>query len=212
MQDQRYESNYMFPRKMLFFHANRSALVIRGLIFLVLGLIGLFRPLGSMAAITIVLGIIILIDAAGALFLSIACRRFVGIFWSLLLCAAGVTMILRPLEADTMVVIVLGIWLIVTGAGGLLSARVPSKRGILSGSGILSIVIGVLLVIAPWSGIFSILIGILLVIAPFAGLAAVSWLVALLLLVSGAGMLAFAVGIPSSGFFVEKDRSGEKRN
>ena len=190
MQDQRYESNYMFPRRMLFFHANRSALVIRGLIFLVLGLTGLFRPLGSMAAVTIVLGVILLIDAAGSLFLSIACRRFFGIFWSLLLCAAGVAMILRPLEADSLVVIVLGIWLIVTGAGELLSVQVSSRKSILSGSGILSILIGVLLVIAP-----------------FAGLAAVSWLIALLLLVSGAGMLALAIGIPSTGFFAEKDRT-----
>ena len=192
MQDQRYESNYMFPRRMLFFHANRSALVIRGLVFLVLGLTGLFRPLGSMAAITVVLGIILLIDAAGALFLSIACRRFFGIIWSLLLCAAGVAMIVHPLEADTMVVIVLGVWMIVTGANELLSAQVSSKRNILSGSGILSI-----------------LIGILLVVAPFAGLAAVSWLVAILLLVSGIGMLALAIGLMSSGFFGEKARNGE---
>ena len=190
MQDQRYESNYMFPRRMLFFHANRSALVIRGLIFLVLGLTGLFRPLGSMAAVTIVLGVILLIDAAGSLFLSIACRRFFGIFWSLLLCAAGVTMILRPLEADTLVVIVLGVWLIVTGVSELLSVQVSARKTILSGS-----------------GIFSILIGVLLVIAPFAGLAAVSWLIALLLLVSGAGMLALAIGLPSSGFFAEKGRN-----
>ena len=195
MQDQRYESNYMFPRRMLFFHANRSALLIRGLIFLVLGLIGLFRPLSSLAAVTVVLGVILLIDAAGSLFLSIACRRFFGIFWSLLLCAAGVTMIVRPLEADTLVVIVLGVWMIVTGANELLSAQVSVKRGILSGS-----------------GIFSILIGVLLVVAPFAGLAAVSWLVAILLLISGAGMLALAVGIPSSGFFAEKDRSEGKGN
>lgn len=190
MQDQRYESNYMFPRRMLFFHANRSALVIRGLVFLVLGLTGLFRPLGSMAAVTIILGVILLIDAAGSLFLSIACRRFFGIFWSLLLCAAGVTMILRPLEADSLVVIVLGVWLIVTGASELLSVQVSSRKTILSGS-----------------GIFSILIGVLLVIAPFAGLAAVSWLIALLLLVSGAGMLALAIGLPSSGFFAEKNRN-----
>ena len=190
MQDQRYESNYMFPRRMLFFHANRSALVIRGLVFLVLGLIGLFRPLSSLAAVTVVLGIILLIDAAGSLFLSIACRRLFGIFWSLLLCAAGVTMIVRPLEADSLVVIVLGVWMIVTGANELVSAQVSAKKGILSGS-----------------GIFSILIGVLLVVAPFAGLTAVSWLVAILLLISGAGMLALAIGIPSTGFFVEKDRN-----
>jgi len=85
---------------------------------------------------------------------------------------------------------VLGVWLIVTGVSELLSVQVSARKTILSGS-----------------GIFSILIGVLLVIAPFAGLAAVSWLIALLLLVSGAGMLALAIGLPSSGFFAEKDRN-----
>ena len=176
MQDQRYDSNYMFPRRMLFFHANRSAMVIRGLVFLVLGLTGLFRPLSSIAVVTVVLGIILLIDSAGALFLSLACRRFFGIVWSLLLCAAGVTMILRPLETDKLVMIVLGVWMIVTGADELLSAQVSTKRKVLSGSGILSI-----------------LIGILLVIAPFVGLTAVSWLIAILLLISEAAFFPFRI-------------------
>ena len=57
MQNQTYESNFLFPRRMLFFHANRSALLIRGLVFFILGLIGLFRPIGSLAAVTVILGI-----------------------------------------------------------------------------------------------------------------------------------------------------------
>ena len=193
MNDQRYESNYMFPRKMLFFHANRYALLVRGLIFTILGLIGLFRPIGSLAAVTIVLGVFLLIDAMGALFLSIACRRFSGFLWSLLLCAAGIVMIVQPVKADTLIVIVLGMWLIITGAGELLSTQVSAKKGILSGSGILSILIGVLLVIAP-----------------FVGLAAASWLVAILLLVSGLEMLFLVWGLPSTGFYAEKPRNDGK--
>ena len=50
-----YESNFIFPRRMLFYHANRSALLVRGLIFTILGLIGLFRPVGSLAAVTVIL-------------------------------------------------------------------------------------------------------------------------------------------------------------
>ena len=41
MQNQTYESNFLFPRRMLFFYANRSALLIRGLVFFILVLIGL---------------------------------------------------------------------------------------------------------------------------------------------------------------------------
>ena len=191
MQDQRYESNYMFPRRMLFFHANRSALAIRGLIFFILGLLGLFRPIDSMAAVTIVLGVFLLMDAAGALFLSIACRRFSGFFWSALLCAAGIVMIVRPMAADTLIVIVLGLWLVVTGAGELFSAPVSPSRAILSGSGVLSI-----------------LFGILLLVAPFAGVTVFSWFIASLLLISGAGMLLLAFGIRASGLTAGDKRGG----
>ena len=182
MQDHTYESNYIFPRRMLFFHANRSALLVRGLVFLVLGLIGLFRPIGSLAAVTVILGIFLLIDAMGALFLSFACRRFSGVFWSILLCAAGIAMIVRPVEADTLIAVVLGVWMIATGVGELFSVPVSPSRLFLSGFGILSI-----------------LIGILLVVAPFAGLAAFSMIVAVLLLISGVEMLVLAIGLRMPG-------------
>lgn len=178
MQNSVYESNYIFPRRMLFFHANRSALLIRGLVFFILGLIGLFRPIGSMAALTVIVGIFLLLDAMGALFLSIACRRFSGVFWSLLLCASGIAMIVRPVEADVLIAVVLGIWMFTTGVGELLSAQVSPSRMILSCFGILSI-----------------LIGIFLIVAPFAGLTAFSWLIALLLLFAGAEMLILAFGL-----------------
>ena len=182
MQNQTYESNFLFPRRMLFFRANRSALLIRGLVFFILGLIGLFRPIGSLAAVTIILGVILLLDAMGALFLTFACRRYIGVFWSLLLCAAGIAMIVNPVEADVLIAVVLGVWLIATGVSELVSASVSPSRFFLSGSGILSI-----------------LIGILLAFAPFAGLAAFSTIVAVLLLISGIEMLVLVFGLRVPG-------------
>ena len=183
MQNQTYESNFLFPRRMLFFHANRFALLIRGIIFFILGLVGMFRPIGSLAAVTVILGVILLIDAMGALFLTFACRRYLGVFWSLLLCAAGIAMIVDPVETDVLIAVVLGVWLIATGVSELVSASVSPSRFFLSGSGILSILIGVLLAVAP-----------------FAGLAAFSTIIAVLLLISGIGMLALVFGlrVPSS--------------
>ena len=182
MQDPTYESNFLFPRRMLFFHANCFALLMRGIVFFVLGLVGLFRPIGSAAAATIVLGFLLLLDAMGALFLTFACRRYLGVFWSLLLCAAGIAMIVKPVETDVLIAVVLGVWLIATGMSELVSASFSPSRFFLSGSGILSILIGVLLVVAP-----------------FAGLAAFSTIVAVLLLISGIGMLALVfrlLGVP----------------
>lgn len=188
MQDT-YESNYIFPRRMLFYHANRSALLVRGLVFFVLGLIGLFRPIGSLAAVTVILGIFLLLDAMGALFLSIACRQIFGFIWSLLLCASGIAMIVRPVEADVLIAIILGVWLIITGVNELISVHVSPSKMFLSGSGILSI-----------------LIGILLAVAPFAGLAAFSTIVAVLLLISGVEMLVLVFGLRVPGL------NGGKRN
>jgi len=192
MQDKTYESNYIFPRRMLFFHANRSALIVRGLIFLILGLIGLFRPIGSLAAVTVILGIFLLLDAMGALFLSIACRQVFGFFWSLLLCIAGISMIVRPVEADVLIAVVLGFWMIITGVTELISVHVSPSKFFLSGSGILSV-----------------LIGILLIVAPFAGLAAFSTIVAILLLISGIEMLVLAFGlrVPGLGGKTNKDKN-----
>ena len=178
MSDTGNQTLFLFPRGVLFFHANRSAMAIRGLIFFILGLIGLFRPIGTMAAVTIVLGIFLLIDAMGALFLALACRQLFSILWSILLCAAGIVLIVRPVAADVLIMVVLGVWLIVTGANELFSSPKSPQKALLSGS-----------------GLFSIVIGILLLIAPFAGLAAISWIVAILLLVSGAEMLLLAWGM-----------------
>ena len=180
MSDTGNQTLFLFPRGVLFFQANRSAMAIRGLIFFILGLIGLFRPLGTMAAVTIVLGIFLLIDAMGALFLALACRQLFSILWSILLCAAGIVLIVRPMAADVLIMVVLGVWLIVTGASELFSSSKTSQKALLSGS-----------------GLFSIVIGILLLIAPFAGLAAISWIVAILLLISGAEMLLLAWGMKS---------------
>ena len=191
MQNQTYESNFLFPRRMLFFHANRSALLIRGIIFFILGLIGLFRPIGSLAAVTIILGVILLLDAMGALFLTFACRRYLGVFWSLLLCAAGIAMIVNPVETDVLIAVVLGIWLIATGVSELVSASVSPSRFFLSGSGILSILIGVLLAVAP-----------------FAGLAAFSTIVAVLLLISGVEMLVLVFGLRVPGLGSGKTNKG----
>ena len=91
-------------------------------------------------------------------------------------------MIVKPVETDVLIAVVLGVWLIATGLSELASASVSPSRFFLSGSGILSILIGVLLVVAP-----------------FAGLAAISTIVAVLLLISGIGMLALVfrlLGVP----------------
>ena len=178
MSDTGNQTLFLFPRGVLFFHANRSAMAIRGLIFFILGLIGLFRPIGTMAAVTIVLGIFLLIDAMGALFLALACRQLFSILWSILLCAAGIVLIVRPVAADVLIMVTLGVWLIVTGASELFSSSKTSQKALLSGS-----------------GLFSIVIGILLLIAPLAGVAAATWIVALLLLISGAEMLLLVWGL-----------------
>lgn len=195
MQDQRYESNYMFPRMMLFFHANRSALLIRGLVFFLMGLLWLFYPVNGLVVLTIILGIFLLADALAALFLSFACRRFSGVVWSVLLCAAGIAMIAHPVKTDKLIMIVFGIWLFITGAGIILSARISPNR--------------IFLLV---SGIVSVLIGVVLASAPFVGLTAFSWLIALLFLISGAEMLLLVWGFRPIGTLEKKKQDGNNKS
>ena len=110
------------------------------------------------------------------------------------LCAAGIAMIVNPVEADVLIAVVLGVWLIATGVSELVSASVSPSRFFLSGSGILSI-----------------LIGILLVIAPFAGLAAFSTIVAVLLLISGIEMLVLVFGLRVPGLSSAKQGKDQEK-
>ena len=187
--DRTWERLYTIPQKMFSFHASRSVLLLRGLILFLLGLFGLYNPVFVLTAVTMVVGGVILLFAVAAFLMAWNSGRVSASLLILffLLGVAGAGLLIYPLYFDMFIMFAVGVWLIVTGVWGILA--VQKRFGQL---------------ILPMPGLVAMLIGVLLVVAPFIGVAAISWTAALLMLLSGAQMLLLALGV-DAGKWVSPD-------
>jgi len=196
MKDRIWDNLYTIPQKMFSFHASRPVLLLRGFILFILGLLGLYNPVFILTAITMIVGGVLLLFAVASFLM--AWRSGRGsvslLLLFVLLGAAGIGLILRPLLFDMFVMFAFGVWLIVTGVWSIISVQ---KRG---GQ-----------IILPMSGLAVSLIGVLLVVAPFIGVAAISWVAALLMLLSGAQMLLLAIGLDAGKWVFPDGKRGGKR-
>jgi len=196
IQDKVWERFYTIPQKLFSFHASRSVLLIRGLILFIIGLLGLYNPVLILTVVTMVLGGVLLLFAVAS-FLMAWHSRLVSaslLVLFLLLGAAGIGLLLYPLKFDMFLMFVIGIWLIVTGVWSIISAQRGAAQ-----------------IVLPMSGLAVFLIGVLLVVAPFIGVAAISWVAALLMLLSGAQMLLLALGLDAGKWVFPDVKRGGKR-
>ena len=196
MKDQTWEKYYSIPQKLFSFNASRPVLLLRGLILFVLGLLGLYNPVLVLTVVTMVVGGVILLFAVSAFLMSWNKGRVSAslLLRFVLLGVAGVGLLIYPLYFDMFLMVVCGVWLIVTGVWGILS--VQKRFGHL---------------VLPMPGLVAALIGLLLVIAPFIGVAAISWTAALLMLLSGAQMLLLALGVDAGKWVIPDGRHDKKR-
>lgn len=194
--DRTWERLYTIPQKIFSFHASRPVLLLRGLVLFLLGLLGLYNPVFVLTGVTMVIGGVILLFAIAAFLMSWNSGRVSASLLVLffLLAAAGVGLLLYPLYFDMFIMIVVGVWLIVTGIWGILS--VQKRFGQL---------------VLPMPGLVAVLIGVLLVVAPFIGVAAISWTAALLMLLSGAEMLLLALGLDAGKWVIPDGKNKNKR-
>ena len=197
MKDDRiWERLYTIPQKAFSFHASQPVLLLRGLIFFALGLFGVFNPPFVLTMVTMFVGGVLVLFAVASFLMA---GRGGRISTSLLLLflvmgAIGVGMLVWPLIFDRMLMVVFGVWLIFTGVWGILSVQTRFGRFVL-----------------PAPGLVATLIGILLVVAPFIGVAAVSWIAALLMLLSGIEMLLLALGVDAGKWVISDDKHGRKK-
>lgn len=163
----------------------RWAYLARGAVFLVLGLIALFWPSGSVSLMLRIFGFFLLLD--GALFLWGVRRtgaRFGELVPSLVTAIVGLALLLLPTASIKLAFVLLGLWAIVTGLSYLLAWwRMPvtyperdSSRN---------------------TGIVVFLIGIVLVLWPGTGPVALGWTLAVVALVISAIMFYLASGLKS---------------
>ena len=196
MKDRTWEKLYTIPQKIFSFHATRPVLLLRGLVLLILGVCGLYNPVFILTLLTMVIGGVLLLFAVASFLMAWRSGRgsTALLFLFVLLGAVGIGLLIRPLLFDMILMVVFGVWLFVAGLWSIVSVQ---KR------------FGQLIV--PMPGLVAVLIGILLIVAPFFGVAAVSWTIALLMLLSGAQMLLLALGVDAGKWVIPDGNRGGKR-
>ena len=149
------------------FKTSRWALLLRGIIFLVLGMLIFNNPSQFMRAITMVVGIFLLIDGAAMLAGALAAPVRNGglIFLAIIVLLLGLVALGSPAKTNAVLMCVIGLWLFFSSVQdlGLHLAMHASPWKFISP--ILSLVLGIILFTTPWVGVefFGIWIGIMMV-------------------------------------------------
>ena len=158
------------------FHAAGASLLLRAALMVVLGLLLVVNPGGSLLMLTRGIGVVLLIfgaiGVAAALGGGAARYRFFAwrgvrdmtLFNSAAIILLGIISLVYPAKADVFWVLMIGLWQLVTGLQSLFGGR---RSPFLWSSGLLSILIGVVLLVAPWTSLLTMvwLFGILLIAA-----------------------------------------------
>ncbi len=149
------------------FKTSRWALLLRGIIFLLLGILAFNNPAQLMKAITMVVGVFLLIDGAAMLAGALAApvRHGGMIFLSLIVILLGLVALLSPAKTNAVLMCIIGLWLFFSSIQdlGLHLAMHASPWKFFSP--ILSLLLGLILFVSPWAGVefFGIWIGIMMI-------------------------------------------------
>lgn len=161
---------------------SKWALIIRGILLLLLAGFFLFRPFQTEMAVTVVLGIYILLEGI-ALFA--AAGRFRGTALAMTLINAamlvllGIFAIAAPWLTAVLFITIIGVWLIFGGMEYLLLPA-PARTG---------------RTLAIAAGILSVITGLLFLISPFAAALTLGWVLATLLLISALALIALGTAV-----------------
>jgi len=155
--------------------ASRAALIWRGIVFMVFGVLMLMQPVTTFTVIVLILGVYAIIEGAamltGAVQLPRQDRSMLTIN-GIVLILLGIAAIAFPWIMGEYAIIFLGVWQFISGIQCLILIKSSHHR---------------------WktffSGILTIAAGIFFVIAPFIGLLAMTWLFAVLFFITGVLML-----------------------
>lgn len=153
--------------------------LVAGALNLIAALVVLIEPHGSLTAITVVLGIYLVI--AGIIVVTSATaadpNRLFAVILGVLAVIAGIFVILHPGSAITTVRIVFGIYLLITGIVRLLAARREQRDRFTDVlPGVLSVIAGLVFLFAPKLGLsaLALFVGVYLLIRAAVDLA-VAW-------------------------------------
>ena len=191
-----WERFYSIPQKLFSFNATRPVLLLRGLVFFIIGILGVMNPVLVLTTVTMILGVVVLLFAIAA-FLMAWNKGHISaalLVLFILLGIAGLGMLIYPLYFDMFIMVVCGVWLIFAGVWSILSVQKRFGQ-----------------IVLPMPGLVATLIGVLLVVAPFFGVAAISWTAALLMLLFGAQMILLALGLDAGKWVIPDGNHNNRR-
>lgn len=146
---------------------NWWALTLRGLVGIAFGAFIIARPAAALTALVLVFGAYAFIDGLLSVLAALRGGRPDRSWWALLLSGlagmlAGVGAFLMPALTATVLLYVIALWAVVTGilevtAAARLRAQIPDEW-LLGLSGVLSILFGVLIMIAPAAGALAVML------------------------------------------------------
>lgn len=165
--------------------------LLRGLLAIVLGVLAFIMPGATLAALVMLFGIYLVVDGVFALAAAWRGRGHYGHWWLLLLegmvdVVAGVLMFLWPGLTALILLYFLAAWAVVSGV--LMIAAAIGLRRLIAGEWLLA-----------QGGVLSVLLGVLLLLAPRIGLLVWTWMVGVYALAFGVGLTAFALRLRRLG-------------
>jgi len=142
------------------------ALVLRGSLAVLLGILAFVWPTHTLNAIFILVGIFLIIDGIISAGSSLSHRRQVGTWWiffaeGLFGLLVGLFALLWPQVAAVALVIIIGVWAVITGIleilGGIGLRATLKGEWLLILGGVLSVVFGLLLILIPSSAVIALM-------------------------------------------------------
>jgi len=155
--------------------------MVRGLPAGVLGIVALFWPSGSLDLLIPIVGVYCLADGTAALFGALrAAERGPLLSQALVALAIGLILLLWPGATVRVLLMVFGIFALITGISQILAARQIGAEG--SDSGFMMTI-----------GVVTAAVGLILVLWPSTGVVAISWLIPLVALSIAALLIFLAI-------------------
>ena len=161
---------------------NWGAIALRGFIAVLLGVIAIVWPGPTVAVLVILLGAFALVEGVANVVAGVRGREGWAIAEGIISVVVGIVIVVWPAITALALLYVVAAWAIITGIVRIVAAvqlrRVIRNEWLLAGSGLASIVFGVIAAVFPGAGILAII-----------------WLLGAWLIVLGVILIAFALSI-----------------
>lgn len=142
------------------------ALVLRGTLAILLGVLAFVWPDHTVRALFILIGLFLVLDGVISAFSSLSHRRRVSAWWIFFVegvigLLIGLFALIRPETAAMALIFIIGLWALATGIleiiAGLRLSATAAGEWLLTAGGVLSVIFGLILIIFPSTAVIALL-------------------------------------------------------